>query len=197
MVFFNTRPLLGIRNWFSGRIQKLQKEDSCQGGITGFFIRLKKLPKLWSSLLLLGSLSLGLIAHDLSQSEALREWEKNHGPSKKLLRHALLEMGMKPIQEEKQYHRLLRTLPAQWDESRAFWVDQQANWVAQFFERNEAEQVWFFCRDCSHPPKIWDNVGTGWGGFQILLETLEKKKPAQVLQKKVRPEYRDPRAIVY
>jgi hypothetical protein len=157
------------------------------------------------ALLLLSSAGLGVWAHDLSQTDALRGWERSRSPSERIWLHALGSRGFKRLDPEKDgtlMHRALRVLPGTLDAAGSAWLSSDGAWALVFVNPDETVPFRVFCLQCRKVPERWDPLGTGWKAFDLTLEKVDhaltqRPHEAAVPTRPNPARARDPREIRY
>jgi hypothetical protein len=196
---FDFRSLHGIRLFLQRGVRSLSKHFDSE-----FWHSLQALVwrqrKRWAgAFLLIGSLGLGVGANLFSQAEALSGWERAHFPSEKLFQKCVKSLGLRQLEDARQLHRILRTMPVYLDQGGTIWTSADFNWIAYFADPEKTLQVQVYCLDCSSPPKRWNPQGRGWNGFENTIEMIEKMvashRAIQAPGKKAIK--KDPREVIY
>lgn len=170
--------------------------------------------------MILVGILVGVFAHQASQTIALREWSRTHGPSHAVLKSILKEEhGFYEVKDSSWFQRLYRVFPTHADAPHSYWISQNGIWVATFLDIEKVGYPKFFSLwnlEKKHSkqnkkiirstlPKSWRPLQLGWTGLEELLEEIRKsdstlptiqtnhKEP----KKKVARPYVDPRAIIY
>jgi len=149
--------------------------------------------------LLIASLTLGILAHQASQSEALQRWHRESSPGPLLWRSSLGGLGFEFLENPAERHVALRSLPATLDTSATVWSTSDLRWVAVYSSSETDPEPRLYRRPGAGRPEAWKQIGVGWNGLQALLETLEKlPKPAPSKAAAApRQRRRDPRELAY
>ena len=161
--------------------------------------------KLRGLVLLLGGIIFARIAYQITQTEALRAWERTHQPSATLWQHVLHAQGYVSVQTIDTVQAILRFLPAQ-DES--VWASQDFHWIALPSPNDEMTAPHIFTKYTNvnkNPlkkmkeflPHEWTPFPKSWMGFQEVLKQIESGKAEPIKSALKTPVYRDPREIRY
>ena len=161
-------------------------------------------------LLFILSLTLGVWAYQVTQSESILQWERTHIPSTYLVQRTLQGLGFSHVSDLKLITRLFRSLSLSTDELGGVWMSSDHHWVAYYGEdpKNRDELSFeFYCEICTSPVTSlhWQPLERGWRGFEEVLRILERKKPRVLVSKELpkrakkrgKPVFRDPREIIY
>lgn len=165
--------------------------------------------------LLLGSLVFGSLAADLSRDHAIHRWRMENLPPERVWTSALGSYSFRRLEKTSLLHRVMRTLPIQFDPSGAVWSTADLTWIVVMNPQAEAESgevtPWVFSRrseqelrtEGSFFPRSgeWHPAEPGWPGFQDLLKKLERLPAPKTGQTPAeRPKnapWRDSRALVF
>lgn len=150
------------------------------------------------------ALFFGISAHRISKTESLKEWEAQHFPSENIVRKTLAGLGFNLLEKTSQQQQLLRSLPLLADSSTSQWITQDRNWIAIFnSELNHSTPLLFQHLTQKKISKnlIWEMTGSGWNGFENLIEKLENMPAVPKFTEQVKIKKKmtsvDPRAIHY
>jgi hypothetical protein len=100
-----------------------------------------------------------------------------------------------------------RSLPALLDSNSSVWISPETEWIAVLHpfgqENSSSESFSIYCLRCKTLPKNWDAAGSGWLGFEAVIQKADKtiernraetKTPASQPKKHFPP---DPRELRY
>lgn len=159
--------------------------------------------------ILLFAIILGITAHEFTQNEGIRNWLQSHPPSKQMMKNLLATKNFIPLSETPIQHRILKSLPLQWDEPTSIWISQDHDWIV-IFPKQTQEIPLIYAHQTVHQnrhllkskytPKNWIPLGTSWPGAENLLQILEKRPPdipPQLPQKVKKKSFSDLREIKY
>lgn len=171
---------------------------------------LERIKALWSAVfLLMSSFVLGIWAYEMTQTESLLRWEKEHIPSTYIVQKSLQALGFHSISDLKIMTRLFRSLSLNADEVGGFWMSADHHWVAYYGRdplQGDELSFQFYCLMSQNPslPLNWLPLSRGWKGFEEVLLVLEKKAPSLgdqhsfvKIKKGKKQITRDPREIIY
>jgi hypothetical protein len=191
--------LSGFREWISRRVRSLSRDPSQKFGKACGAALWRQRNRLASGTFFVAAIILGLWANELAEADALARWERMHLPSERIIQFALGSRNFHSVRDENQMQKILRSIPSRLDESGAFWLSENANWVVFYAAPDQAVQAQLYCFRCETLPKQWKPVGLGWRGLEETMQEIDKNldflKP--VLLKKVKAGWRDSREIVY
>ena len=171
---------------------------------------LERIKALWSAVfLLVSSFVLGVWAYEMTQTESLLRWEKEHIPSTYIVQKSLQALGFSSVSDLKIITQLLRSLSLNADEGGGFWMSADHEWVAYYGHdplQGGELSFQFYCIKSQSPSSAlsWVPLSRGWKGFEEVLLALEKKAPSLQdkssflkIKKGKKPVIRDPREIIY
>jgi len=143
-------------------------------------------------LFILGSLSLGYVAHQNSQTQSRLKWQKETFPTQKIWTTLLQRFGGKKITDHTLIHKICRHLPVSLDETPSIWIDISLQWLAVSDLQNPSTFLVYALGQEIKPktPESWLKLQDQ----NALIEKLSQIPPPQPLELK---NMSDPREIRY
>ena len=195
------RPWSRFSLWTQQRASKLQNTLKCKLWDV-FKLKGKTLErKFLAGIFLILSIFLAILANEASEKSAILKWELRHMPTLRTIESVMLTRHLVRVLEPHRTQAILRSLPAQWNESSLFWLHKRRTCLSLFSQKEESEGVFIFCKKETptdhNGTADWESMGRGWTGFEATLEALDAHRE----EIKAKPQRlnlsRDPREVFY
>jgi hypothetical protein len=148
---------------------------------------------------LIAAITLGILAHQASRTEALGRWKRESAPSPRVWLKLLTSMDYALVRDPGEKHVALRSLPMSLDSQASVWWTRDLRWIAIYpgTETDPEPAIYRRSGTTKERPNGWDLVGIGWDALPKIAKRLEELRPPERPAAQPARPARDPRELVY